>query len=115
MLQERIHGSNDRTNVGFRAHAADSRLSGLFGQLLGEMNCDHQDGNFREKLENFPSRVNPVHVGHLKVQQDHIRGICPHSVECLVPRSSLATDSPGILLFEQAAQKVPNRRVVIRQ
>jgi hypothetical protein len=73
VVKERVYGLDNRADVGFRADATDPDLSGFLSQLVGEMNCDHEDGNFRKELRNLPGNVNPVYIWHLEVQQDHIR------------------------------------------
>ena len=50
VVKERVHGLDNGADVGFRADATDPHFSGLLGQLVGEMNCDQQDGNLREEL-----------------------------------------------------------------
>jgi len=72
-VKKRVYGLNNGADVGFRANPTDPYLSGLLGQLVGEMNCDHQDGNFREEVRDLSRNVNPVYIRHLEVQQDHIR------------------------------------------
>jgi hypothetical protein len=59
-VQERIDSLNYRTNVPFRAHPANPGLSGFLGQLFGEMNGDHEDGNFRKQLRYLTGNLNPV-------------------------------------------------------
>ena len=73
MVKESVHGLDNGADVGFRADPTDPHLSGLLGQLVGEMDCDHEDGNFREEVRDLPGNVNPVYIWHLEVQQDHIR------------------------------------------
>lgn len=73
IVKQRVHGLDNGADVGFRADPTDPHLSSLLGQLVGEMNCDHQDGNFREEVRDLPGNVNPVYIRHLEVQQDHIR------------------------------------------
>lgn len=75
VVKERVYGLDNGADVGFRADPTDAHLSGLLGQLVGEMNCDHQDRNFRKELRDLPGNVNPVYIWHLEVQQDHIRRI----------------------------------------
>jgi len=72
-VKKRVHSLDNGADVGFRADPADSHLSGLLSQLVGEMNCDHENGNFGKEVRNLPGHVNPVYIRHLEVQQDHIR------------------------------------------
>ena len=71
-VKDRIHGLDNGANVGFQADAADADFSSLLGQLFGEMNCDHQDRDFRKELGDLPGNVNPIQIRHLEVQQDHV-------------------------------------------
>ena len=73
MVKERVYGLDNGADIGLRADPTDPHLSSLLGQLVGEMDCDHEDGNFREEVRDLPGNVNPVHIRHLEVQQDHIR------------------------------------------
>ena len=73
IVKDRVHGLDNGPDVGFRAYTPDSDLSGLLSQLVGEMNCDHQNGNFGKEVRNLPGHVNPVYIRHLEVQQDHVR------------------------------------------
>ena len=75
LVKEGVHGLDNGADVGFRADPTDPHLSGLLSQLLREMNRDHKDGNLREELRHLPGNVNPVHIWHLEVEQDHIRRI----------------------------------------
>jgi hypothetical protein len=75
LVKEGVYSLDNGANVGFRADPADPHLSGLLGQLFREMNRDHEDGNLREELRDLPGNVNPVHIWHLEVEQDHIRRI----------------------------------------
>ena len=73
IVKDRVHCLDNGANVGFRADPTDPHLSGLLSQLVGEMNCDHQNGNFGKEVRNLPGHVNPVYIRHLEVQQDQIR------------------------------------------
>jgi hypothetical protein len=113
MLKERVHGLDDGANVRFRADATDAHLSSLLGQLVGEMDCDHQDGNVRKQVRDLPGNVNPVYIRHLEVQQDHVRGMFPNPFERFSSGGSFVANPPGTSLFEEAPKIVPHRRVVI--
>jgi len=112
-LKERVHGLDDGANVRLRADATDAHLSGLLGQLVGEMNCDHQDGNVRKQVRDLPGNVNPVYIRHLEVQQDHIRGAFLNPFERFSSCGSFVANPPGTSLFEEASKVMPHRRVVV--
>jgi len=113
MLKDRVHGLDDGANVRLRADATDAHLSGLLGQLVGEMNCDHQDRNVRKQVRDLPGNVNPVYIRHLEVQQDHIRGMFLNPFERFSSCGSFVANPPGASLFEEASKIMSHRRVVI--
>ena len=113
LAKDRIHGLNNGADVRFQADAADAHFSGLLGQLFREMNCDHQDRNFRKELRDLPGNVNPIQIGHLEVQQDHIGRMFLHPLYRFSSCRSFITDSPSALLFEEASKIVSYRRVVV--
>ena len=112
-VKKRVYGLNNGADVRFRADATDTHLSGLLRQLVGEMNCDHQDGNFREEVRDLPGNVNPVYVRHLEVQQDHVRRMFLNPLERFTSCRSFVANPPGASLFEEASKIMPHRRVVI--
>lgn len=113
LVKHCVHGLNNGTDVRFQADAADAHFSGLLGQLFREMNCDHQDRNFRKELRDLPGNVNPIQIRHLEVQQDHIGRMFLHPLYRFSSCRSFITDSPSALLFEEASKIVSNRRVVV--
>ena len=99
-IQERIHRLDDGTNVPFRTQPADAGLSGFIRQLSGDMNGDHEDGNLGEKLRDPAGNFNAVEIGHLEVEQDHIRRIFLNPLQGFRSGWSLGANPPGALLFE---------------
>src|SRR5271154_6091854 len=77
------------------------------------MNSHHQDRNFRKQLPDLPGSVNPIQLGHLKVEQDQVGRILPDTFERFPSVSSLPTYSPAVLQFEKAAQIMPYRHIVV--
>jgi hypothetical protein len=64
-------------------------------------------------LPNLSRNVEPVQIGHLEVQQDHIRPIIPNPFERLAAGPSLVANSPRTLLFKQASKIMAHYRIVI--
>jgi hypothetical protein len=114
LVQERVHGINNGTNIPLRAQTANTILSGLIGELTGEMNGDHQDGNFRMKLRDLPGHFNPVKIGHLEIEQDHVGRIFPNSLQGFCSGWSEVAYTPGTFQFEERTKIISHRRVVIR-
>jgi hypothetical protein len=113
LVKDGIHSLDNGADVRFQADSADAYFFGLLGQLFGEMNCDHQDRNFRKELRDLPGNVNPVQIWHLEVQQDHIGGVFLDPLYRFLSCGCFITDSPSGLLFEEASKIVSYRRVVI--
>jgi hypothetical protein len=111
--QHCFHGSDDRTHVGFQANSPDASLSGLICQLLGEVNCDHKNRDFRKQLRHLPSNVKSIQIWHLEIKQDHIGRVFLNPLERFSSRPSLATNAPAGLEFKEAAQIMEDSRVVI--
>jgi len=112
-MEKRIYCFDDRTDVCFGTCPADSGPPGLIGQLLGKMNGNHQDGNFRKQRGNLPGDVKAVEIGHLEIQQDHVRRIFSDALDGFSAGPSLITNLPGALLLEEDPKVISNRRVVI--
>ena len=100
-VQERVDGLDDGADIGLRAGSADAHPAGLLGQLFGQMNGDHQDGNFRKKLGNLPGNVKSIQIRHLEIQQNHVRRIFLHPLKRFSSGASLVADLPSALLLEQ--------------
>jgi hypothetical protein len=112
-VQQRVDGLDNGANVGLGAGSPNSDPPRFFGQLPGEMNRDHQDGNLGKKPINLPRDVETIQVWHLEVEQNHVRGILLHPLNCFPSRSSLVANLPSTLLFEESAQVVSDRRIVV--
>jgi len=100
-VQEGIDGLDDGTDVGFCASSPNADFAGLLGQLPGEMDGDHEDWDFREKLGNLPGYVKSVLIGHLEIEQNHVRGISFYALKRFSAGPRLVADLPGALLLEQ--------------
>jgi len=112
-VQESIDGLDDGANIGFGAGSPDTDPAGLLGQLLGQMDGNHQDGDFGEKLGNLPGYIESIQVRHLEIQEDHVRGIFLDALKGFAAGASLVADLPSALLLEQRPQIMPDRRVVV--
>ncbi len=112
-MQQGVDCLDDGTHIGFRASSADPRLAGLLGQLFGQMNGNHQNRNLRKKSGDLPGDVESVQIGHLKVQQDHVRRILFHPLKRFFSGASFVANLPGALLLEESPQIMPDRRVVV--
>jgi hypothetical protein len=77
------------------------------------MDRHHKDWNFWKKLGDLPGNVQPVQIGHLKIEQNHVRRVLPHSLDCFSPGTGFVANLPGALLFEEGPEIVAYRRVVI--
>jgi hypothetical protein len=42
------------------------------------MERHHQDGNLGKKLSDSPGDIEPIYIGHLEIQKDHIGRILLH-------------------------------------
>lgn len=112
-MQESVDCLDDRAHIGFRTGSADAHSAGLFGQLFGQVNSDHQDRNLWEKTRYLPGSVEPIHIGHLKIQQNHVGRILLHTLKRFTAGSSFVANMPCALLLQERPEIVPNRRVVI--
>src|ERR1700693_2861978 len=77
------------------------------------MNGNHQDGNFGEKPGDLPGNLQSVQIGHLEIQQNHVRRITLDPLQCFSSGSSLVAYLPGALLLEKSPKIVPDRRVIV--
>jgi hypothetical protein len=112
-VQKDIDCFNDGTDIRFRTSSPNSGSTSFIGQLPGKMNRHQQNGDFWKKLCDLPGYVKPIEVGHLKVQQNHIRRIFPNPLNGLSTGASFVTYLPGALLLEKPPKIVANRRVVV--
>lgn len=112
-MQQCVHCFDDRADIRFGAGSANPHSPGLFGELFGKMNGNHQDGNSRTESRNLPRNVKPVQIRHLEIQQNHVRRILLYPLYCFSSRSSLVANLPGALLFEESAKIVSDRRIIV--
>jgi hypothetical protein len=112
-MQKSVDSLNDGTDVGFGASTADSRPARFLGQLLGQVNRHHQDWDLREQIRDLLGHVEAIQIGHLEVEQNHVRRILLYPLQGFASGSGLVADMPGGLLLEEIAQIVSNRRIVV--
>jgi hypothetical protein len=77
-MQQGVDRLDNGAYIRFRASAPDAHPAGLLGQLLGQMERHHQDGNLRKELSDSPGDIEPIYIGHLEIQKDHIGRILLH-------------------------------------
>jgi|HubBroStandDraft_5_1064220.scaffolds.fasta_scaffold01838_9 hypothetical protein len=113
LLQEYVHCLDYGPDVPFGAHPTNTGLSGRLSQLVGQMNCDHEDGDLRKKLRDPPGDLDSVEVRHLEVQQNHIRRIFLNPLQRFGSCWHLVANMPSALLFEKRPKITSHSRVVI--
>src|ERR1700752_4925744 len=77
------------------------------------MNRDHEDWDVRKKTRDLPGHIKSVQIRHLKVQQNHVRRILGYSLNSLATSPRFVADLPAALLFQERAQVVAYRRIVV--
>ena len=112
-MQQCVHCLDYGTNIRFRAGSANPHPAGCLRQLFGQMDGDHQDGDFREKSRDLPGNLESVEIGHLEIQQNHIGRIIFYPLQRFPSGSSLVANLPGALLLEESPKIVPDRRIIV--
>jgi hypothetical protein len=100
--------------VSFWTGAPDPNFSGLLAQLFREVDGYHQNRGLRREVNDAPRCVQPIHLGHLEIDDNEIGFGFLEPLDRLFAIASLITNLPIVVMIQQAAKASSYSRVVVR-